>query len=249
VQLVLGLAVAAQLLVEPVERLGAAVPLQQQIDRATRCGEDELGVGADGAAHACAEAGRGRPRPKPGDDPDCRIAERRGDQVGDEAVDLQPVCELRVRGPVVAALPVELAAVEVEAGGHQVGAGLVEQLVRLRLAGLEPRLRIEAIEHALPIQKQQPILGSTLRREEQQRQLLRGQDLLVVEAERDLSVALGQMPRQLEDAVGADAPSARERRSRLTLNIRPSLSEFRLRSITLPHAPPDPSAGVERRCR
>jgi hypothetical protein len=57
--------------------------------------------------------------------------------------------------------------------------------------------------------------------------------LLVVEAERDLPVALGQMPRQLEDVVGADAPSARRRRSRFTLNVCPSLSEFR---VALDHA-------------
>jgi hypothetical protein len=119
-----------------------------------------------------------------------------------------------------------VAAVEGEAGGHQVGAGIVEQPVRLRLAGLEPRRWVEAVEHALPVQEQQPILRSTLRREEQQRQLVGGENLLVVQAERDLPVALGQMPGQLEDAVGADAPSARQRRSRFTLNVRPSMSEF-----------------------
>src|SRR5581483_5959864 len=111
------------------------------------------------------------------------------------------------------------------AGGHQVGAGLIEQPVRLRLAGLEPGRWVEAVEHALPIQEQQPILRSTLRREGQQRQLVGSQHLLVVQAERDLPVALGQMPRQLEHAVGAGAPTARQRRIRLTLNRCPSLSE------------------------
>jgi hypothetical protein len=53
-------------------------------------------------------------------------------------------------------------------------------------------VRIETIEHAPPVQEQQPILGSTLRREEQQRQLIGSQDLLVVQAERDLPVALCQ---------------------------------------------------------
>ena len=38
------------------------------------------------------------------------------------------------------------------------------------------------------------------------------------------------MSRQLEDAVGADTPSAQQRRSRLTLNVCPSLSEFRIAS-------------------
>jgi hypothetical protein len=41
--------------------------------------------------------------------------------------------------------------------------------VRLRLTGATVRGGIEAIEHALPIEEQQPILCSTLRREEQQR--------------------------------------------------------------------------------
>jgi hypothetical protein len=102
------------------------------------------------------------------------MSERRGDQIGDEAVDLQPVGELRMRGPVVASPPVEVTAIDAEAGGHQVGAGLVEQPVRLRLAGVELRRRVEAIEHALPIQEQQTVLGSTLRAEEEQRQLIGG---------------------------------------------------------------------------
>jgi hypothetical protein len=132
-QLALGHPVAAQLLAEPVELFGAAVPLQQQIDRAYGHRKDQFRVGANRAAHALAETSRRLPRPEPGHDAETRVADGRGDQAGDEAVDRESVCELRVRGPVVASLPVEVAAVELEAGGHQVGTSLVEQPVRLRL--------------------------------------------------------------------------------------------------------------------
>jgi hypothetical protein len=56
-----------------------------------------------------------------------------------------------VRAPVLATLPGELFAVEVEAGGHKVGASHVEQPLRLRLTSTTVRGGIEAIEHALPI--------------------------------------------------------------------------------------------------
>src|SRR5712691_3062407 len=129
-----------------------------------------------------------------------------------------------MRAPVLTPLPWKVAAVEVKAGGHQVGASLIEQPVRLRLPSAEPRRRIEAIEHALPIQKQQPILRTTLRAEEQQRQLVGREQVLVEEAKRDLPVALGQMPRQLEHVLGAHAPSTPLHRTRVT--IAPSLSDF-----------------------
>lgn len=131
-----------------------------------------------------------------------------------------------MRAPVLATLPGELLAVEVEAGGHQVGAGLVEQPVRLRLTGAAVRGGIEAIEHALPVEEEQPVLRSTLRCEEQERQLVGRQQLLVVEAECDLPVALGQMPCQLEGVLGAGAPSARQRRHRFRVTVGPYLSEF-----------------------
>ena len=89
------------------------------------------------------------------------------------------------------------------------GASLVEQPVRLRFSGAERRRRIEAIEHALPVEEQQAVLRPSPRAEEQERQLVGGQQLLVVQGERDLPVALGQMPRQLEGVLGADPPSTR----------------------------------------
>ncbi|HET8606009.1 MAG TPA: hypothetical protein VFL66_03165 [Gaiellaceae bacterium] len=135
--------------------------------------------------------------------------------------------ELRMRAPVLATLPGELLAVEVEAGGHQVGASLVKEPVRLRLTSTTARGGIEAIEHALPIEEQQPVLRSTPRGEEQQRQLVGEQHLLVVEAECDLPVALGQMACQLEDVLGADAPSTRLRGGRIAVTVGPYLSEFR----------------------
>jgi hypothetical protein len=81
--------------------------------------------------------------------------------------------ELGVRGPVVAPLPSELLTLHPEHGGDEQRARLVEQPVRLRLAGAEARGRVEAIDHALAVEEDQPILRTTLRREEQQRQLIR----------------------------------------------------------------------------
>jgi hypothetical protein len=95
-----------------------------------------------------------------------RIDERGRDEVGDEAVRLQPVYQLPVRAPVVAALPAEPLALHAEQGGDQMGAGLVEQPVRLRLAGTEARGRVEAIEHPLPVEEEQPVLRAPPRREE-----------------------------------------------------------------------------------
>lgn len=76
------------------------------------------------------------------------------------------------------------------------------------------------------MEEQQPILRSTPRGEEQQRQLIGDQHLLVVKAECDLPVALGQMPCQLEDVLGADAPSAPQRGHRLGVTVGTYLSEF-----------------------
>jgi len=70
-----------------------------------------------------------------GHDPERRVFEGRCDQIGDEAVEVGPVCQLRIGAPVFPTLPGQVPAVEVEGGGHQVGACLVEQPMRLRLAG------------------------------------------------------------------------------------------------------------------
>src|SRR5579862_7515123 len=106
---------------------------------------------------------------------------------------------------------------------------------------LRDRPLLKRFEHPLPIQEQQPILRSTPRREEQQLQLIGGQQLLVVQAERELPVALGQMPRQLEHPLGAHTPSARQRAIG-RVDVCPSLSEFVGRPD---HAASRPS----RRCR
>ena len=128
-----------------------------------------------------------------------------------------------MRAPVVAALPAErLRSTSRLAATRWAPASSSSQCA----CGFrtERERRIEAVEHALPIEEQQPILRTTLRREEQQRQLIGGQQLLLVQAERDLPVALGQMPRQLEDALGADAPAAHARDE--AARTCPSLSEF-----------------------
>jgi hypothetical protein len=59
--------------------------------------------------------------------------------------------------------------------------------------------------------------------------------LLVAEAERDLPVALGQMPRQLERVLGAHAPNTPLHRTTIT-NL-PSMSAF---PVALVHAAPRP---------
>jgi hypothetical protein len=117
-------------------------------------------------------AGRlGRPRP-PGH-PQTGIGERGGDEVGDEPVRLQPVRELRVGAPVVAAPPPELLPLDAEPGGDEDRSCFVEEPVRLRFAVAERGQRVEAVEHAMAIEEQEPILRPTPRREEQQRQLIR----------------------------------------------------------------------------
>jgi hypothetical protein len=80
--------------------------------------------------------------------------------------------------PVVAALPAELLAFDAELRGDQDRARLVEQPVRLWLAVAERCGRVEAVEHAMAVEEQQPILRATRRREEQQRQLIGRQQLL-----------------------------------------------------------------------
>ncbi|MFY9578963.1 MAG: hypothetical protein WAQ33_06520 [Gaiellaceae bacterium] len=115
--------------------------------------------------------------------------------------------ELRMRGPVVTAPPAELLALEPEHRADEDRARLVQQPVRLRLAGTEWRGRIEAIDDAIAMQEQQPILRTTPRREKEQLQLIRGQQLLVVENECDLAVTLGQMGRQFEHTLRAHTQS------------------------------------------
>jgi hypothetical protein len=65
--------------------------------------------------------------------------------------------------------------------------------------------RVEAVEDALVVEEAQPILCPAPGAEEQQRQLIGGQQPVLVERERDRAVALGQVTRQLEDALGAHA--------------------------------------------
>jgi hypothetical protein len=81
--------------------------------------------------------------------------------------------------------------------------------VRLRLTQpVRPRW-VEAVEHALVVQEAQPILCSAFGAEEQQRQLVGGEQLVLVKRERDRAVALSEMTCQLEDALGAHAHRAR----------------------------------------
>jgi hypothetical protein len=61
------------------------------------------------------------------------------------------------------------------------------------------------------VEEEQPILRATLGGEEEQLELVGRQQLMVVEAEHALTVALGQVRRELEHAAGANA-----RRARLT---------------------------------
>jgi len=65
--------------------------------------------------------------------------------------------------------------------------------------------RVEAIEHTVPVEEEQPVLRPPSRREEEQLQLIRGQDAVPVEVERDLPVALGLMPREPEQPLRAHA--------------------------------------------
>jgi hypothetical protein len=69
--------------------------------------------------------------------PFVQVGEGGCDQVGDDAIELEPVPKLRVRGPVGAALPTEPLSLHAEDRGDEDRARLVEQPVRLRLARAE----------------------------------------------------------------------------------------------------------------
>ena len=86
--------------------------------------------------------------------------------------------------------------------------GFVEQPVRLWLAGAERRGPVEAIEHAPSVEEEHPVLGPPLRGEEEGCQLIGRQQLLLVEAERDLPIALSHVPGELGQALRAHARSA-----------------------------------------
>jgi hypothetical protein len=97
------------------------------------------------------------------------LRERRRNQIGEEAVRFQPVQQLRMRAPVVAALPAELLALLPQRSADEDRARLVKQPVRLRPAKpIRPR-RIEAIEHALAVEEAQPVLGSAFGAKKEQR--------------------------------------------------------------------------------
>jgi hypothetical protein len=124
--------------------------------------------------------------------------------------------------PVVAALPAELLALHTERGAHENRAGLVQQPMRLRLPQPVRARRVEAVEHALVVEEAQTVLGSAFRAEEQQRQLVGGEQLVLIQRERDRAVALGQVPSQLEDALAAHAHRARARSATTTRLRQPS---------------------------
>src|SRR6185437_13097333 len=66
VELAFSRAVTVQLLLQPLQGLVAAVPLQQQVDRPGWCEHDQLGVGAEHPAHLFAHPRGGLPRSEPG---------------------------------------------------------------------------------------------------------------------------------------------------------------------------------------
>ena len=148
-----------------------------------------------------------RPRPGPYPHGHAWVTARGGDEVGDKT-GLEPVRQLPVRAPIVAGLPAEALALHAERGGDEMRTGFVEQPVRLWLAGAERRGRVEAIEHAPSVEEEQLVLGPPLRGEEEECQLIGRQQLLLVEAERDLPIALCHVSGELGQALRAHARSA-----------------------------------------
>jgi hypothetical protein len=140
-------------------------------------------------------------------------------------------------------LPAELLPFDAEAGGDEDRASFVEEPVRLRFAVAERCQRVEAIEHAMAVEEQQPILRPTHRREEQQRQLIRRQYLLVEQHGGDLPVTLGQMARQLEHPLRTHPHRTRLARRRRRITHRPDHAQRRAfprlsgNATTLPKAP------------
>jgi hypothetical protein len=89
--------VGVELVVEPLLRFGCPVPFQVAFDRPGRAGELEAAVAPRRRQVLIdVEAPRRRRRSRPPGHAERRVAERGGDQVGDEAVRFQPVGELRV---------------------------------------------------------------------------------------------------------------------------------------------------------
>ena len=132
-----------------------------------------------------------------------------------------------MRAPVVAALPTKLLTLLAQRSADEDRASLVQQPVRLRLAQPIRPWRVEAIEHALVVEEAQPVLGSAFGAEKEQRQLVGGEQLVLIQRERDRAVALRQVPSQLEDALAAHAQRARARSAttnRLRQTRNPSLS-------------------------
>jgi hypothetical protein len=155
--------VVVEFLGQPRLCFGAAVPLQPALDRALGAVEQEAGVGPQQRLHLFVEPCRSVAGGVPGGHTERRRCQGGSDQVGDEAVRLQPVQQLRVRCPVVAPLPAEPLALDAEDPGDEDRPGLIDQPVRLRLAGAERGRRVEAVDHAMAVEEQQPILRATLR--------------------------------------------------------------------------------------
>jgi len=116
-----------------------------------------------------------------------------------------------MRAPVLPPSPRKLSASYAEARGDDVRTGLVKQPVRLRLALRERPWRIEAIKHPLAVEEQQPIHRATTTGEEQQRELARCEDPVLIERQRDFPITVGQMVRQLRQPIGCDAALPRRR--------------------------------------
>src|SRR4051812_24397751 len=119
----LGEAVAAELLGQAVGGFGAAVPLEQQVDRTCRRREDQLRVGTQPLSHPFPEPCGCFARSVPGAHSERLVGKRGHDKVSSEAVEFQSVQELRVRAPVLPALPAEPLSVEAETGGDEYRAG------------------------------------------------------------------------------------------------------------------------------
>jgi hypothetical protein len=191
-------------------------------------------IGPAGVARISSASGRSAlpescrclPRPVPGGDSEFRVGQRRRDELGDEAIDPEPMSELRMRAPVLAPLPEKLLALEIEAGGDEERARFVEQPVRLWLARAKAGGRVEAVEHPVAVEEEQAVLRPTAGAEEEQPELVGRQHLLVVKAERELPVALCQVTGELEEVLGAHAPSTPSRSLRTRITIAPSLSDF-----------------------
>jgi hypothetical protein len=197
------LCVAAQFLPQPFVVFACAVELEQEAGRLS-AGERQppVAVGGDRAVEQHGAAALAPPVGEAAASGGGLFAEP-----GEELVHVELVGELLGAGDGDRSLvaPAQLRPVDVEAGGDDVGAGLVQDPVVGRRALTWLPVRSEAVEHAQSVELVEPVAAATARAEVEAAQLFGGEDAVLVAGECDQPVALDEMRGERGDSRRADA--------------------------------------------